>query len=286
MSDDDGVAVSAHQLYFAYETSKSWILKGINLDIRAGEHIGLLGPSGAGKTTLCLCLAGAVPHVVNGQLRGDVRIFGRRTVEMRLPEISATVGLVLDDPETQLFNITVEDEVAFGIQNLGLPREEILRRVDEVLDWTGLKSVRYAEVFSLSGGQKQRLALAAVLAMRPRLLILDEPTSMLDPVGTRQVFEVVDKLRKEAGITVLLAEQKVEKVAEFAERVFFIADGSIILEGDPSEVLSQVDELSIHGIEPPQVTMMEYELSGRRKTKLGTTLDDGERFLRDYLSKK
>jgi len=205
---------------------------------------------------------------------------------MRLSEISATVGLLLDDPETQLFNITVEDEVAFGIQNLGLPREEILRRVDEVLDWTGLKSVRYAEVFSLSGGQKQRLALAAVLAMRPRLLILDEPTSMLDPVGTRQVFEVVDKLRKEAGITVLLAEQKVEKVAEFAERVFFIADGSIILEGDPSEVLSQVDELSIHGIEPPQVTMMEYELSGRRKTKLGTTIDDGERFLREYLSRE
>jgi len=286
MRDDDGVAVSAHQLYFAYDTSKSWVLKGINLDIRAGEHIGLLGPSGAGKTTLCLCLAGAVPHVVNGQLRGDVRIFGRRTVEMRLSEISATVGLLLDDPETQLFNITVEDEVAFGIQNLGLPREEILRRVDEVLDWTGLKSVRYAEVFSLSGGQKQRLALAAVLAMRPRLLILDEPTSMLDPVGTRQVFEVVDKLRKEAGITVLLAEQKVEKVAEFAERVFFIADGSIILEGDPSEVLSQVDELSIHGIEPPQVTMMEYELSGRRKTKLGTTIDDGERFLREYLSRE
>ncbi|TLY05556.1 MAG: ABC transporter ATP-binding protein [Thaumarchaeota archaeon] len=286
MRDDDGVAVSAHQLYFAYDTSKSWVLKGINLDIRAGEHIGLLGPSGAGKTTLCLCLAGAVPHVVNGQLRGDVRIFGRRTVEMRLSEISATVGLLLDDPETQLFNITVEDEVAFGIQNLGLPREEILRRVDEVLDWTGLKSVRYAEVFSLSGGQKQRLALAAVLAMRPRLLILDEPTSMLDPVGTRQVFEVVDKLRKEAGITVLLAEQKVEKVAEFAERVFFIADGSIILEGDPSEVLSQVDELLIHGIEPPQVTMMEYELSGRRKTKLGTTIDDGERFLREYLSRE
>jgi len=286
MRDDDGVAVSAHQLYFAYDTSKSWVLKGINLDIRAGEHIGLLGPSGAGKTTLCLRLAGAVPHVVNGQLRGDVRIFGRRTVEMRLSEISATVGLLLDDPETQLFNITVEDEVAFGIQNLGLPREEILRRVDEVLDWTGLKSVRYAEVFSLSGGQKQRLALAAVLAMRPRLLILDEPTSMLDPVGTRQVFEVVDKLRKEAGITVLLAEQKVEKVAEFAERVFFIADGSIILEGDPSEVLSQVDELSIHGIEPPQVTMMEYELSGRRKTKLGTTIDDGERFLREYLSRE
>src|SRR2546428_12744223 len=124
--------------------------------------------------------------------------------------------------------------MSFGVYKLELSREENLRRVDEELAWTGLKRARYAAIFSLSGGQKQRLALAAVLAMRPRLLILDEPTSMLDPVGTRQVFEVVDKLRKEAGITVLLAEQKGEKVAEVAGRGFFIADGSIILEGDPS----------------------------------------------------
>ncbi len=288
-AETSGFVVSAHNLFFAYETSASWVLKDINLDIRPGEHVALIGPSGAGKTTLCLCLAGAVPHVVGGQIKGEVQIFGKSSQQMSISEISKHVGLILDDPETQLFNITVEDEVSFGLQNLGLPRDEILRRIEEVLEWTELKTVREAEVYTLSGGQKQRVALASVLAMRPRLLVLDEPTSMLDPVGTTLVFEVIDKLRREEGITVILTEQKIEKVAEFAERVFFIADGTILLQGKPSEVLSQVETIGTHGIEPPQVTLMEYQLTkgdiSGGPGKLSTTLNDGERFLRQYLKK-
>jgi energy-coupling factor transport system ATP-binding protein len=257
-SEPGALAVLVKDLSFRYPGANQDAIQKTNLRVSRGEHVAVIGPSGAGKTTLCLCMAGVVPHVVQGDLRGEVHLFGRSTADQSLAELSRQVGIIFDDPEAQLFNVTVEEEVAFGPQNLGLEREQVLARVEESLDWTGTTPLRQAAVNTLSGGEKQRVAIASVLAMRPPLLILDEPTSMLDPAGTRQVFEVLERLRSREGMTIITVEHKVERLAEFAERMYVLAGGSIVAEGRPAEVLSRVDMLTDIGLEAPQVTMLEH----------------------------
>jgi energy-coupling factor transport system ATP-binding protein len=253
-------AVLVKDLSFRYNGSAQDCLSGTNLEVRRGEHVAIIGPSGSGKTTLCLCMAGVVPHIVEGAIRGEVLLFGKPTARQTVGELSRQVGIIFDDPEVQLFNVSVEEEVAFGPQNLGLERDQVLARVEEALEWTGSSSLREAAVNTLSGGEKQRVAIASVLAMRPPLLILDEPTSMLDPAGTRQVFEVLERLRSREGMTIVTVERNVERLAEFAERMYMLAGGTIVAEGEPADVLSRVELLIEKGLEPPQVTMLEHGL--------------------------
>jgi energy-coupling factor transporter ATP-binding protein EcfA2 len=229
------------------------VLRGVSLSLAQGECLALLGPTGAGKSTLCLTLNGIIPHLTGGSFRGRVWVAGRDTRDSGPGELSQRVGIVFQDPESQLFNMTVEDEVAFGPESLALHPDEIEARVVEALDMTGIADLRKRSPLELSGGQKQRVALAAVLAMHPEVLVLDEPTASLDPVGKRSVLEAVARLRAERGMSILWVTQDIDWLALLADRVAVLYQGRIALEGGGREILAQGDELRRMGLAPPQM---------------------------------
>ena len=241
----------------------AWALRGVDLTVQEGEVLALMGPTGAGKSTLCMALAGLVPHATGGTVRGEVRIAGRSLRETRPAALVGTVGLAFQDAGSQLFNATVETEVAFGPESLGLPPAEIAQRVAWALSVVRLTGLEERSPFHLSGGQQKRLALASVLAMRPRVLVLDEPLAGLDPVGREEVLEVLWELREASRATLVLAEQDSEAVAHLADRVVVLAEGRIVLEGSPREVFRHVDALREVGLRVPQVTELGACLGAR-----------------------
>jgi energy-coupling factor transporter ATP-binding protein EcfA2 len=231
------------------------VLHGVNLRVKRGEVVGLLGPTGSGKSTVCLALAGLVPHSTGGVFGGTVTVAGLNTKRERVSTIAQKVGLVFQDAESQLFNMTVEDEVAFGPESLGLPRSEIVERVEWALRAVRLDTHRERSPFHLSGGQKQRVALAAILAMRPEILVLDEPTAELDPLGKAEVMQVLAELKR-AGMTMLIVEQDVEELARLADRLAVLHEGRIVLEGSPREIFSQPRRLRDLGLDGPQLSAL------------------------------
>lgn len=224
---------------YAYPTSDAAVLRGIDTEIPAGQLCGLVGPGGAGKSTFAYAAAGFIPHVMGGESTGGVSVDGRPVAETPLSELVAQVGLVLQDPFNQISGakFTVREELAFGLENLGVPRGEIAARVDDMLDRLGIAALRDRSPYELSGGQQQLVALGSVLVMRPSVLVLDEPTSQLDPAGTRMVFGALDEVRR-TGITVLLVEHKLERLANVADRVLVLAEGRLRLDGPPETVLA------------------------------------------------
>jgi len=255
--------IRVEDLSFRYSRAKDYSLKNINLKVRKGEFLGILGASGSGKSTLCLTFNGIIPHSIKGEFRGDVYVKGYNTKETSVAKLSTIVGLVLQNPDSQLFNMTVEEEVAFGLENLGLDPEEIRRRMKWALRITGLEGLENEFPPNLSGGQKQRLAIASVLAMKPEILVLDEPTSQLDPLGKEQVLSLVTLLNKEQGITIILVEHNTEYLLSFADRVIVLDDGEIILEGKPKQVFEEVDVLVRLGIRVPASVRIAHELKKR-----------------------
>ncbi len=262
------------------------VLQGINLSIERGEFFSLMGRTGAGKTTLSMVLNGLVPHATGGELRGEVRVAGRSPQAESVAAMAATVGIVFQDPESQLFNMTVEDEVAFGLESLGLPRSEMTRRVEWALSTVGMLDHRRRSPTQLSGGQQKRVAIAAVLAMRPRVLVLDEPAAGLDPAGKDDVFSVVLDLTERQAVTILMIEQDVGRVAEFSDRVAILDDGVIVRHGTPREVFADVEGVRAAGLAVPQVS----ELAAGHNARWGTsfafvTVDEAEADLRDELER-
>jgi len=248
---------------FRYPRAKEYSLKNINLKVRKGEFLGILGASGSGKSTLCLTFNGIIPHSIKGEFRGDVYVKGYNTKDTSVARLSTIVGLVMQNPDSQLFNMTVEEEIAFGLENLGLDTEEIKRRVRWALKITGLEGLENEFPPNLSGGQKQRLAIASVLAMKPEVLVLDEPTSQLDPLGKEQVLSLVTLLNKEQGITIILVEHNTEYLLSFADRVIVLDKGEIILEGKPKQVFEEVETLERLGIKIPASVKIAHELKKR-----------------------
>jgi energy-coupling factor transporter ATP-binding protein EcfA2 len=242
------------------------VLRGVNLRVARGEVLGLLGPTGSGKSTLCLALLGIVPHSAGGEFGGNVRVAGLNTRHAPVAVIAQKVGLVFQDAESQLFNMTVEDEVAFGPESLGLARETIAERVEWALRVVRMQDHRERSPFHLSGGQKQRVALAALLAMRPEILVLDEPTAELDPLGKAEVFRVLAELKTAQGMTMVIVEQDVEHLATLADRFAVLAEGRIVLEGAPREVFAQPARLRALGLDVPQVSAV-AELFREREGK-------------------
>jgi energy-coupling factor transport system ATP-binding protein len=266
MSDE--YIVDIRGLRYAYpvymeNTESLNILDGLNIGIRKGEFVSIMGPTGAGKTTLCLALNGIVPHSMGGKFGGDVVISGINTKRTTIAELAKKVGIVFQDPESQLFSMTVADEVAFGLENMGMNRDDMVKKVDEALGMVGMTSFAERSPFHLSGGQKQRVAIASILAMEPEILVLDEPTSGLDPIGKNEVFKVVDRLRNEKDITIIMIEHESERIAEFSDRVLILNEGRIVLEGTPPEVFSQIDRLKEIGVAIPQMAELSYGLRGR-----------------------
>ena len=231
---------------------KRRVLAGLSLSIRPGEFVLVTGPSGSGKSTLLRALAGLIPHASLARLEGRVVVDGLDTQEHSLPILAGHVGLVFQNPATQLFCLRVEEEVAFGPRNLGLPPDEVARRVEWALGAAGLEHLRGRRVNTLSDGEKQRLAIAAVLAMAPRILILDEPTSNLDLVGTRQVLSTLERLRRESS-TVVIAEHKTWEVGRLADRVLILEEGQPVADGSPEKVFARRELLHRLGVRRPTI---------------------------------
>lgn len=256
------------------------VLRGINLEVERGEFVSIMGPTGVGKTTLCLALNGIVPQSTGGTIRGEVVVAGLNTRQHPVPELAAQVGIVFQDPESQFFNMTVEDEVAFGPESLGLDPREIRERVDWALTVVGMAQHRQRSPFQLSGGEKQRVAIAAVLAMTPRILVLDEPTSGLDPMGKAEVFRVIWELKQQKQMTIVLVEQESEKIAEFSDRVVVLRDGKVALVDTPDRVFAQVELMHEIGLAVPQVSELAHLFNARHNTCYAfTSLEDAYRAL-------
>jgi energy-coupling factor transporter ATP-binding protein EcfA2 len=231
--------VQLKNVTYKYPLTELPVLQNINLQVNDGEFVALIGPNGAGKSTLCYTLAGFVPHFFKGELTGLVEVAGKESHNSTLSEWVLNVGLAFQNPFNQISGAkyTVFEELAFGLENIGVPRDEMKARVEEAMNLTGISDLADRSPYSLSGGQQQRVALTSILVMQPKILVLDEPTSQLDPIGTREVFGVIRSMA-ERGMTVILAEHKVEWIAQFADRIIALKDGQILLEGTPSEVLT------------------------------------------------
>jgi energy-coupling factor transport system ATP-binding protein len=227
-------------LTYTYPATKMPALVDLNFEVPAGQFCAVVGANGAGKSTLCYAIAGFVPHFYNGELTGSVQVAGFDVPSASLAKLAGEVGLVFANPFNQITGarFTVREEIAFGLENLGVPRDEMAARVDEVLALVGLADIGDRSPYALSGGQQQRVAIASVIVMRPRVLVLDEPTSQLDPVGTREVFETLHQLATADGITVVLAEHKLEWIAVYADRVIVLDRGRIERDGPPRQVLA------------------------------------------------
>ncbi len=235
------LAVSVENLVFRYRDRSEPALKDISFQVEPGELLLVAGASGCGKTTLIRCLNGLVPRSYKGEISGKILLHGQETRGMSLARISQIVGTVLQDPERQILGTRVGSEVAFGLENLGLPREEIISRVDDALDYLGIAALRQRETFNLSGGEKQKVALAGVLAMRPDILLLDEPLASLDPASAQEALALFRRLSDE-GMTVLMVEHRVEDVLHIhPQRVMFMTEGTISYLGPPSALAEKVD---------------------------------------------
>jgi len=246
--------IEIKKLWFKYRGSPDWTLKNINLDIEEGEFIVIMGPAESGKSTLGLCLNGLIPHSISGTFKGNVIVDGLNTRTEKVGRLARIVGMVFQDPESQFCMMSVESEVAFGLENLNLPNDEMIERVEWALDVVDMKEYRDKPPHRLSGGQKQRVAIAAALAMKTKVLVLDDPTASLDPIGKYEVFSVVKELREKYSITIILFTQEAEMVAEFADRIVLMNAGEIVRVGTPREIFSDVDFLMKLGVRPPQVT--------------------------------
>ncbi|MHA1712139.1 MAG: energy-coupling factor ABC transporter ATP-binding protein [Candidatus Freyarchaeota archaeon] len=276
--------IEARDLTYTYPGGIAPALKKVSLKIERGEVVVLTGPSGCGKTTLCRCFNGLIPHFYGGELRGELMVAGLRVQEHPIHELAQHVGLVFQNPENQLFALSVEKDVAFGLENLGIPRDEIQRRVDWALRMTGIKELRDRPPHELSGGQQQRVAIACVLAMQPKVIVLDEPTSFLDPVGAQRIFEVIGELNQRLGITVVLVEHRLDLAAQYADRVIVMDGGKIVLDGEPRRIFDS-KEIRLIGVGIPKATRLFQLLreSGLRFERIPVTSKEASRLLRRVL---
>jgi energy-coupling factor transport system ATP-binding protein len=275
--------ISLQKFGYIYPGETKPALRNIDLEIPEGQFCGVVGPNGAGKSTLCYALTGFIPHFFRGQTRGKIWIDGKETGTSSLGELAGEVGLVFQNPFNQISGarFTVREEIAFGLENLGLPRVEIKRRVQESLDLLDLEELAERSPFALSGGQQQRVAIASVLAMRPKLLVLDEPTSQLDPRGTEEIFVALRKLSKRGSLTVVLVEYKLEWLAEFADRVIALSKGKVMLDDLPGKVLSSPKMVSL-GIGRTQYSEVAASIGQphTKKKQLPVTLKETAAFLK------
>jgi len=245
--------VQIEGLSFRYPASDQ-ILHGINLEINHGDFIGITGPSGAGKTTLCMCLKGLIPHVIGGTMRGRVTIRGMDTRKTEPSILAEAVAMVFQDPESQIVGLTVEEDLAFGPENLMRPAKLIREEIPKMLQAVGLTGYEQRETYKLSGGQKQRVAIAAALMMEPQVLILDEPTSELDPQGKTEVFQVVRRLHEEHQATIIMVEHEVEQLADVADRIIALDHGRIVADAPPREFFHSTELFHhMNGARLPQV---------------------------------
>ena len=235
------------------EPAREKALDRVSLSISEGDFVGVIGPSGAGKSTLAAVMSGAIPHHFTGQLFGATFVDGRDTCDVTLTDISSVVGSVLQDIDAQMVASVVEDEMLFGLENFGVPHDQIEERIATTLETVGISDLRDREIATLSGGQKQKVAIAAILALEPRVLVLDEPTAALDPASSRLVFETLREANERLGVTVVVIEQKVALLSEYCGRIVVMDRGHVAFSGTPHEVFCRSAELREIGVDSPRV---------------------------------
>ena len=255
--------ISLTDVSFSYDKASVRALRDVNLSIAPGEFVGVIGPSGAGKSTLAATLCGAIPHHHRGSFYGAAHVDGRDTCEISLTDIARVVGSVAQDIDAQMVASVVEDELLFGLENFGVAHDRIEERMRRALDAAGIADLRHREIATLSGGQKQKVAIAAILALEPRVLVLDEPTAALDPVSSRMVFETLREVNRRAGVTVVVVEQMVALLSEFCGRIVVMDEGRIALDGTPREVFAHAGDLRRIGVDSPRVTRVYNSLAAR-----------------------
>lgn len=248
-------------LSFQYSNSEHQALNDITLDIGKGEFVGIIGPGGAGKSTLMYCINGVVPHYFKGDYYGRVSVMGNDPMETELSRLSVSVGSVFQDPEMQIVSSTVKDEILFGLENFNIPSGEMEERLCESLEMTGITHLKDRAVSSLSGGQKQRCVIAAAIALRPQILLLDEPTSELDPMGSINIFETLKTLHRRYRMTIVIIEQKVRLLSEYCKRLLVMKDGKIVIDGDNKDVLRRTKQLKEIGVNCPHVVSLADRLT-------------------------
>jgi energy-coupling factor transporter ATP-binding protein EcfA2 len=281
--------IKIEDLTFYYSDTTQPALKDISLKVRDGEFVLLTGPSSGGKSSLCRCLNGLIPHFYGGRISGRVAVAGLDTLKSSTRELATKVGFVFQDPENQLVSMDVEREVAFGLENLGFPRHLIAKRLEESLDTLGIANLRYRPLSELSGGEKQKVAIASVLALHPSVLILDEPTSELDPKGAEEVLSVVTRLNHELGLTVILVEHRLDRVLQYADRLIVIDRGVIALDGEVNNILTdRYQELSDLGIGVPPLIRLFQELKKRDASidRIPLTVKEGRAILEKTLENR
>lgn len=252
----DDILIEVKDLSFKYEDeAKKLTLKDVNLEVKKGEFVAILGHNGSGKSTLA--------KLINGQMaptEGEIRVKGLKTTdEDHLLEIRKTCGMVFQNPDNQIVATIVEEDVAFGPENLGVPMPELRHRVDEALDIVEMSDYKRHSPALLSGGQKQRIAIAGILAMDPDCLLMDEPTAMLDPLGRKEIVDTMLKLN-ERGRTIVLITHFMDE-AILADRVIVLNEGEIVMQGKPREVFSEFETIKSNGLDVPQVTELAYRLN-------------------------
>jgi energy-coupling factor transporter ATPase len=264
------VVIETKGLSYTYPGGTKRSIEDVSIRIEKGEFTLITGPSGCGKTTLCRCFNGLIPHFYQGEMKGEVFVAGLNITEHTIYELAKHVGLVFQNPENQLFALSVEKDVAFGLENLGVPREEMRKKVDWALELTGIYGLRERAPHELSGGQQQRVAIASVLAMQPEVIVLDEPTSFLDPLSARRIFEVIHYLNTNLGVTVILVEHRLDLTARYTDHIVIMNEGKVVLDGDPHDILRS-EETRLIGVGIPKATRL-YLMLQRTGANLGNTL--------------
>ena len=274
--------ITIQDLTFTYKDETKPALKEICLTVPEGGFLGVIGPAGAGKTTLARAVTGMIPHHYPGDFYGSVAVNGLDTVDTPILDISRLVGMVFQDVDSQIISPLVEDEMLYGLENFGVPREEIPRRMEEALQKVGIADLRDRMVTSLSGGQRQKVAIASIIALKPRVLVLDEPTGELDPRSSRHAFSLLKELNEKEGITIILIEQKIMLLCEFARQLAVLSEGKIIRHGDTREVLAYAEELESLGVNCPRVTTLSRLLSRKtgKEQPVCVNLDEAETMAR------
>ena len=274
--------IKIRDLTFYYGDASRPALQDVNLDIEDGEFVLVTGPSGCGKTSLCRCLNGLIPHFYGGEIAGGLEVQGLDVMRHTTRELATRVGMVFQDPENQLVSMDVQREVAFGLENLAFPRDVMAKRVEESLDTLEISGLRHRQVHELSGGEKQKVVISSVLALHPDVLVLDEPTSELDPKGAEDVLSIVRRLNDELGITVILVEHRLDRVVHLVDRMIVMDKGKIIADGNPRAVLSNGDITSIGAGVPPIVRIVQrLRDNGVNVDNIPLTVKEGRAMLKD-----